>query len=57
MGRKIERTGQFPKVIPVKDSLIKVSGFMLTRFLEVTELVDFCYREFFEQFYPQFHLT
>ena len=56
MGRKIEGTGQFPKVIPVKDSLIKVSGFVLKRLLEVTGSVDFCYREFFEQFYPQFHL-
>ena len=57
MGRKIEGTGQFPKIIPIKDSLIKVSGFMLIRLLEVTGPVDFCYREFFEQFYPQFHLT
>ena len=57
MGRKIERTGQFSKVIPFKDSLIKVLGFMLTRLLEVTGPDDFCYRELFEQFYPQFHLT
>jgi hypothetical protein len=56
MGREIERTGQFPKVILVKDSLIQISGFTLTSLLEVTEPDDFCYREFFEQFYPQFHL-
>ena len=56
MGREIERTGQFPKVILVKDSLIQISGFTLTSLLEVTGLDDFCYREFFEQFYPQFHL-
>ena len=56
MGREIERTGQFPKVISFKDSLIKVSDFVLTRLLKVTGPGDFCYREFFEQFYPQFHL-
>ena len=55
MGRKIEGTGQFPKIIPIKDSLIKVSDCSLKRLLEVTEPDDFYCREFFEQFYPQFH--